>query len=513
MANTPPNNNSNNADEWQPDDLKRGKWEGDDAGMAAGKAEAEIKPVAKQTQAAGSVMGSLFGPLWNDSRARPLFLISMFLLLGVCALACFVVSLLVVSNGGGPGVPTIFSGPSAAQATTQPFTETVKGPDINGTPIAPAIPSRLSIGNKVFKIVPIRLDEKGEWPSYDAKTEKEAFWAGGTLVNYVIGLPANDANKAIFDSLKPNDLILLDTGVGTLKYRVGELKTAKADAPELLQVQSNPRITLVLLGESGDERHLVIAPYTDEANSNEPAAKGVPVNLGDVRVTALGTKLVPGASVGLPAGKNYYQVDLQVTNLITRIVDASQFYAEISDGQGGKYIVSPQASAAGGARGWAQGALQPGGTLTVTAGFEVPDSLQGPTLTWVFAVDKNTPILAKVALPYKAAATQPTPTVVAARLAEVDILNASISPEGNELRVVGTLRNLTDKPLPVSLQNVELSSGAGALVPVNDSLPRFAWNVAPGETLAFQIQFQRPPPGSTVYFSLLGETFEIPGIP
>jgi hypothetical protein len=510
MANTPQNNTGDNggADDWQPEDLKKGKWEGESASSAT-----EVKPAAKQTQAAGSVMGSLFGPLWNDSRARPLFLISMFLLLGVCALACFVVSLLVVSGGGGQGLSLPgFGEPSAPQATAQPITNTVNT-SVNGTPIVPAIPSRLTIGSKVFTVVTLRMDEKGEWPDYDAKDAKAAYWAGGTLVNYVIGLPTSEANQAIFNSLKPNDLIILDTGVGPLKYRVGEATTAKVDDPALLQNQSSPRVTLVLMGESGDERKLVIAPYTDEGSSNEKQAKGVPVNLGDVRVTALGTRLVQGGSVGLPPGKNYYQVDLQVTNLITRIVDASQFYAELDDGQGNKYIVSPQASAAAGAKGWAQGALQPGGSLTVTAGFEVPDALQGPTLTWVFAVDKNTPILAKVALPYKAQSTLPTPTVAAPRVAEVNLLNVNISPEGNELRVVGTLRNLTDKPLTVNLQNVELSTNGGGLLGLNQSLPGLPWNVAPGETLAFQLNFNRPPPGSSAYFSLFGEVYEIPGIP
>jgi hypothetical protein len=503
MANPPQNNNTNNADDWQPDDLKKGKWEGE--------ASSETKTVAKQTQANGSVMGSLFGPLWNDSRARPLFLISMFLLLGVCALACFVVSLLIVSNGG-PGINIFSTEPAVPQATLQPITDTLK-PSVNGTPIVPAIPSRLTIGNKVFNVVTLRLDEKGEWPSYDKDDEKAAYWVGGTLVNYVIGLSNSEDNTTLLNSLKPNDLILLDTGVGTLKYRVGEIATAQADNPAPLQNQSSPRITLMLMGERGDERKLVIAPYTDEISANELAAKNVPVNLGDVRVTALGTRLVQGNAVGLPAGKNYYQVDLEVTNLVTRIVDASQFYAELDDGQGNKYIVSPQGSAAAGAKGWAQGALQPGGSITVTAGFEVPESLPGPTLTWIFAVDKNTPILAKVALPYKAQTTLPTPTTAPVRVAEVNLLNVNISPEGNELRVVGTLRNLTDKTLTVNLQDVQLSVGDGALLGLNQSLPGLPWNIAPGETLAFQLNFNRPPPGSSAYFVLFGEAFEIPGIP
>ena len=501
MANTP--NEAPRQDDWQPEDLKTGKWETD-----------EVKPAAKTTQAAGSMMGSLFGPLWNDPRARPLFLISMFLLIGVCALACFVVALLAVNGGGGNGLG-LFGDAKPPQSTAiaaLPMSDTLNV-QINGTAIAPGVPTRLSIGDKIFAVTGLRLTSEGEWPTFDATSEKTAYWAGGTLVNYVIGLPANDANKALFDLLKPKDLIVLDTGVGILRYRVSEVTAVKADEAAPLRDQSSPRITLILMGEGGDTRRLVIAPYTDEATANTTAANGVPINLGDVQVTALSERLVPGNSVGLPAGRNYYQVNLQITSLITRLLDASQFFTELIDSQGNKYVLSPAGSAASGSAGWAQGALQPGSTTTVTAGFEVPETMQGPTLTWQFAVDKNSPYIARVALPYKALPPVLVATAPPEAVAEVNVLNANISPEGNELRVVGTIRNLTSEPLPVTLTDLQLSTAAGALTPVNGTLPAVPWNVEPGQTLAFQINFARPPQGSgSVYFTMMGENFEIPGL-
>lgn len=500
MANSP-GNNEPRQDDWQPEDLKTGKWETD-----------EVKPAAKTSQVAGSMMGSLFGPLWNDPRARPLFLISMFLLIGVCALACFVVSLLAL-NGGGNGLG-IFGDNRALAPTpsTMPLSDTLDV-QINGTAIAPGVPSRLSIGDKIFDVTGLRLTNDGQWPSFDLTNEKAAYWAGGTLVNYVIGLPANDANKALFDSLKPKDLILLDTGVGTLRYRVSEVTAINADEAGPLRDQTKPRVTLILMGDSGDTRRLVIAPYTDEATANTTAANGVPVNLGDVEVTALSERLVPGNAVGLPAGRNYYQVNLQITNLITRLIDASQFFTELTDGEGNKYALAPAGAAAQGAAGWAQGALQPGATTTVTAAFEVPETMQGPTLTWNFAVDKNSPYVARVALPYKALPPAIVPTSPPEAVAEVNVLNANISPEGNELRVVGTIRNLTSEPLPVTLTDLQLTTASGGLTPVNGTIPSVPWSIDPGQTLAFQINFARPPEGSgAVYFTLLGVNFEIPGL-
>jgi hypothetical protein len=491
------------SDDWQVPDKESpsGKWESE-----------EIKPAAHQTQAASNWLKPItdalrvpFGALWDDPRGRPLILVSLLALVGVCALSCFILSVALLSN---PPVP----GPTATAAIAQP-TRPISASLIvqaNNTPIPPGLPNRLTIGNTTFNVEPIQLDEKGQW-QYDNKAQKTAYWAAGTLVNYVMGLPASDDNRATLNALQINDLVVIDTSIGTLRYRMALTSTIKADEEAPLLQQSSPQVTLLLLGENGDQRKLYMARYTDEGTPNSLTPIGVPINLGDVRVTALNGRLLPGASVGLSADRNYYQVSVQVTSLVTRHMDASQFTTQLVDAAGNRYSVSSQGSFASGGAGWTQGILAPGASLSATAGFEVPANMPGPKLEWTFTTEPNNAYVARVPIAYEPLVVEPTAAPTTAPIAEVTILNVNITPEGNELRIVGTVRNMTDKFLPVSLRDISLSS-SNNLSALNSSLPAFPWSITPGETLAFQLTFARPPGGTPAVFTLFGQSFEISGL-
>jgi hypothetical protein len=239
------------------------------------------------------------------------------------------------------------------------------------------------------------------------------------------------------------------------------------------------------------------------------ASDRTPVNLGEVRVIATGERLIPGTSVGLAADKNYYQVNLRVTNVVSRALDAAQFYSELVDGAGNRYPLSPQGSSAAGAAGWASGLLKAGDVLTLTAGFEVPYGMQGPSLQWMFSTAKTSPDIAKVAIPYKTLATVPTPVATAISQAKVQLISAQIAPDGTEVRFVGNITNLSSQPLDVNLTDLQLATEAGALSPINKTLPPIPWVVAPGEApLTFQVNFSRPAPGPA-YFTVLGKVWRI----
>ena len=502
MSSKAPQNNQ--GDDWRAPDANTGKWEND-----------EIKPAEKQRKKAGAGASSMFGPLWDDPRARPLLLISLLLLVGVCAAACFVVGLVLISERNALGDLNPFkTNPAGPTATPRPIPTT--DVIVNGTSVPAALPTELTIGSNVYKIEAMALDEQNNWQGYDAAKKKTGYWAAGTMVNYVIGLPTSEDNKAVFNALKPDDLLFLTTWVGNLRYRVSETGSIKEDDATILRDQTSPRVTLILLGEGGAERRVVIANYTDESVANELTAIGVPINLGDVRVVATGQRLLPGAQVGLPAGKNYYQVNLQVTSLVTHIVDGGQFFTELVDGAGGKYSRSDPGSDAAVANGWAKGALQPkgqaGDTMTVTAGFEVPDTMAGPSLTWLFAVDDKAPEIAKVAIPHKPLVVLPTIVPTGAPRADVKIVNANISPEGNELRIVGEITNLTAEPLIISLADIKLDTASGQAIALNQSIPPLspAWTVNPGAALTFQLNFVRPPGGTEVVLTLFERRFSIP---
>ncbi|HEY3288860.1 MAG TPA: hypothetical protein VGK87_01905, partial [Anaerolineae bacterium] len=418
---------------------------------------------------------------------------------------CFILGLVLVSNPPTPGPLN----PTAVARGTSVLTASL-GINVNNTPIPPSVPVRLTVSNTPYNVVASQLDAKGQW-NYDSGTPKTAYWVAGTLVNYVMGIQASTENRVVFNGLKRNDLVVLDTVNGTLRYRVVQTMTIKSDEQAPLLAQTTPQLSLLLLGESGDERHIVIARYTDEGTPNSVTTVGSPINLGDVRVVALNSRLLPGSSVGLSADQNYFQVNLLVTSLVTRVLDASQFTSQLIDLQGNQYPVSRQGSFAAGAAGWVQGALGPGETLTATAGFAVPVAMPGPRVEWTFTTEPDNPYLARVTIPYQSISVQPTAAPTVAPVAEISLLNVNISPQGNELRIVGTARNLTDKFLTVSLRDTQLTSGNNPIA-LNSSLPAFPWNITPGESLAFQLTFARPPSGSPAVFTLFGQSFEITGL-
>jgi hypothetical protein len=489
---TPP---ANDDDDWAPPKRSAGQWEGDAAPDAGGK------------RASGGLTD-----VWNDPRSRPLVLVSGFALLGICALSCFILALILATGGGtsafippiGPGV-----GEPAVDVTAPPITDTVVI-RVNDSVITPAIPTRMSLGNTAFDIAPMRILER-QW-DYDPNTERTGYWVPGTMVNYVIGVHASSENRQIIDALNEGDLITLDTGLGSQRYRVTQQATVGNNANDLatLLAQDSPRLTLVMMGEGGSQRRVTLAQFTDEGTANQLAAVGVPVNLGDIRVLATNQRLLPGGSVGLPSGKNYLQVDFAVTNLITDFVDAAQFFTQLTDGAGNTYPLSLEGATAGGAAGFTQGALEPGKTVTGTAAFEVPSTMPGPTLEWKLALNESSPYVARIALPYRPILAEPTVEPTSQPRARVTIVSANITSEGNELRIVGSVQNLTNEFLQVSLPDVSLSSPNGQQYPLTASLPAFPWSIQPNEALTFQLSFTRPPNGP-VTFTLFDQAFSLSG--
>jgi hypothetical protein len=63
----------------------------------------------------------------------------------------------------------------------------------------------------------------------------------------------------------------------------------------------------------------------------------------------------------------------------------------------------------------------------------------------------------------------------------------------------------------VTLRDITLISGNNASAIIN-TLPAAPWNVQPGETLAFQLTFNRPAGGALAILTILGQSFEIGGV-
>jgi hypothetical protein len=502
-SNAPP---PNNTDDWPLDDAASGHWEEE---SSAGQRRPARRAAPKRgAKSAGK-------GLLSDPAAIPLLAVGGIALLGMCGLACLALTLFVVGGPGAGGLSGIL-GSRSAEATpvggivpTVPITAALGDrTSVNGTPVPPAIPSRLNIGTKAFDVKDIGVNEDKEL-KYDPNDKRAAYWLAGTLVNYVIGLHGSTDNRALYDSVQVNDLISIDTAVGQQRYRVVSKTKTEAENLQLFNDQSSPRLTLVMFGASGDERDVLIAQYTDEGTPNQSVSLGAPVNLGDVRVTTTDYRLIPGGSVGLSDGKNLMQINLRVTSNITRIIDAAQFYTELADGQGNKYQLSTPGAAAGGANGWAKGALQPFQTITLTAAFEVPNAMQGPYLEWRFATEAQNPYVARVAIGYQPRFVEPTAQPTTAPRIKIDIIDASITPEGNEIAIVGSITNLTQDVIVLNQQTISLKAADGSQLPMNEQLPALPWEIPPnGAPLTFKLKFVKPP-GFPVTFTVLEQSVEI----
>lgn len=103
-------------------------------------------------------------------RARPLLLISLFLVVGVCAMACFVVFLVLISERGTLG--TIFQHrPSRADQHHCPHHRNGES-ECQWHADAPA-PTQLTIGSNTYSIEPVVLNAQKSW-QYDATKKRLA---------------------------------------------------------------------------------------------------------------------------------------------------------------------------------------------------------------------------------------------------------------------------------------------------------------------------------------------------
>jgi hypothetical protein len=516
MASRPP---SQNDDDWplpaasntDPEDSAQGQWEEDSQATSTQRPVRRRRPTQRRSRAPEQTS------LWSDAAARPLFVIGGVALLGMCALGCLALMIVLWSGLGGSREGGVLGGllggeetPKVTPGPTIPITQTIADKvQVNGTVVPPGIPTRLNIGARSFDVEPIAINDDREW-RYNPNNKRAVYWAAGTLVNYVVGVHASTDNVALIETIQTNDLITLETNAGVQRYRVLEKTRIKTEDMALLRDQGTPRMTLVLFGQSGSERDVLIAQYTDEGTPNQPVAIGSPVNLGEARVVVLDSKLVPGAAAGLTEGKNYYQVNFRVTNIYTGLINVADFFTELSDGLGNRYQLSLPGSGAAGATGWVKNdkALAPGETVVATAGFEVPSAMQGPYLEWNFALKAANPYVARVSIGYEALVAQPTAFPTAQPRARIDISNAIISPNGDELVVVGTVSNLTNQPLLISTQDIILSSADGAQYPLTQSVNALPTEINPQGQTVFRFAFAKPPQ-LPVTFTLLKQSFAI----
>jgi len=433
-----------------------------------------------------------------------------FLLFGVAggmiflALICIAVGILLYARSQGQS-PTARATPTFAAGETAPLILSALGGAI---PLTQTAPSDIEIKGHKFQVIPVEV-AKGTWPyQREALRGDKAAWVFGTLINYVIGLDANPDNTSLLQSLNETDSINMVTLSGRMVvFRYSGRQWVTVDKTDVFR-QLRPGLTLVLLGEKGDQRLVVSASYIAENEPTPPSSAsakiGTTVDVSGAQVKALNSRLVKNVP-GLPAGNAYYQVDFSVTAAGSNPLDASLFQMELIDSSGTRYALSIPASQAG-SYGPPGGQLLPGTTLTATAGFIVPDALPGANVIWTFSPEAGGASPARFQLPIAG----PTPTPDPRTLLAVQITQARYSADGQEVLVSGGVGNPTKEAVTLSLSDIMLQTGT-SLIQINSTEPPLPWTLQPGQNLAFVIRFARPPAG-TATFRLVQASFELSGL-
>ena len=455
-----------------------------DSGHAAGSTPPVPPPVHSNT------MIDRLKSSWGQPSKRPM------LIFGFGAVGIAAVLLLVA-------VVQLMGGAASSEPTPVP-TPTCVGPNCPIQPANPLVPKKLYVRDRTYDITPVAVP-KGKWAATAGEGTVE--WVFGTLVNYLIGLPNTPENKDLLQALSESDQITIELSDGqTVEFKFDAQQLVAPDNKEIF-MQQHPGLTLILLGDDGQQRLVVTTNYdvNSEANRAVPSnvvAINTPIEIGPVRVKVLSGRLVENAP-GIPVGSAFYLVDFTAENTSNDVLNAADFVFELMDYARQKYKLSETASKLG-PYPPPGGQLLPGLSATFTTGFEVPSNITGPILTWIFRPDAAFRGQANVAVPL----VGPTPTPDPRSQAQVQISQAYYTSDQSELVIVGSIANPTTALIPVGPADIILSTPDGILATLNNTDPVLPWRLSPGGTLNFTLYFSRLPT-ATAILKILNSSFEL----
>ena len=371
--------------------------------------------------------------------------------------------------------------------------------------VAVSLPISLTLGGESFPIVPILPGE--DMLTQAAGKPGTAAWVCGTVVNYVVVMEPTPGNETLLTNLRPGDEIRMHLSNGlVLLFRFVERRETAANEASVFE-QIRPRLTVILEREDGTWQ-TATSDYVAETEPVEPpdgtlVQLGTPARVGDAQLTAI-KGYAERSGPDLSPGTMYYLLEFSVENVGASPLDTTAFNMQLQDSAGNTYLLSPAASAAG-EHGLPAGEIAPGASVQATAGYLVPETLAGPTLTWTFSPWPGSELRASVSIPYEAS-TEPA----AVAQAEVNITDAFLSSDGGVLIIEGEVQNVGEAPLTVELSNIRLTSSAG-MSDLRMAAPPLPWTVEPGNTQVIELQYTKPD-APVALLALLGYSFEVQGL-
>lgn len=436
---------------------------------------------------------------------RPLMLAFGAILLGLCLLVVFAVLLLrgdglVQGNADPTPFPSDESGAESDVIITGISGSTAISLSLNA-------PTTLQVGTQTFNVRPEPVGQDGQWEP-DIEEAQTAQWVYGSLINYIIGLPNNDDNRELLETLGAGDEVQLTLRDGTQhRFAVTNREYISRERTDVYN-QNMPGITLILVGDRGDERLVVQGDYVVDTSSaaggGETAGStvelGETAQLGNLRVTVTdATALFDRPEA--PPGFIFYIVNFELQNTGAEPVDLSRLSFVLTDNLGNQYAMNPQVAQAG-TNPAPAGVLNAGEVRQASTGYQIPSGLTSPTLLWRVNREGATGEI-QVSLPFAESSA-------AAGQATVNLQGAEISEDGTSLVLTGQVTNNGTQPLVVSEANVRLMSN-GTVHLMLSTNPAFPWAVPPGQTVPFSLSFQRPSTAQAE-FTILNYPFQLSGL-
>lgn len=453
-------------------------------------------------------------PPSNSDRLRELFAGRGPLVVALAAitigllLLCVFAILLVRDFRGGDlaGDPTPF--PSPVSVGTE---DVIIGGISGSTAISLSLnaPTSLRVGGEQFTVRPEPVEEDGTWEP-ELGEGRSALWVYGTLINYVIGLPDNEDNRALLENLAAGAEIQLTMRDNTqYTFAVTNREYVSRNRTDVFE-QSMPGITLILLRARGDERLVVQGDYVvdtslsaENGNAGNEVALGETAQLDQMRLTVTGATSIfdrPEA----PPGFAFFVADLQAENVGTAPIDLNRLRFVLQDNLGNQYALNSQATQLGlGSSAPPAGTLAAGQSRQMSIAYQIPAGLASPTLTLIISREGGTGQI-QVTIPFTGGQEE------TAQAATVNLQSAQVSEDGTGLILMGQISNNSSQPLAVNESNVSLTSN-GTVHLILSTNPALPWIVPAGQTIPFSLTFQRPASGEAI-FTILNRPFQLSGL-
>ena len=434
-------------------------------------------------------------------RSNPVLLVlAVVAVLALAAIIIFGVLLLRASdNAAVAGTPTPFP-ETAVSNLNKPIIEVVDGSSTISMTVD--IPVLLSLAGRDYALDPQAIAADGIWsPAFSE--EGTAIWVYGTIVNYIVGLPNSEDNRAMLEGLIPGSEIVLRTEQDKTYAFSFDSRAFVPSTDRDVFAQTMPGVTLVLLGAEGQERLVVrgryVVPDTTEQAAGNVVQLGETVQLGELQTTVTGATFVPDRPEA-PPGFAFYLVDYQMQNTGLTAVNLDTLQLLLSDDLGNQYALNPIASQIGTHRP-ATGFLNAGQLVEATAGYQIPSGLVSANLHWLVNWPETSSQI-QVMIPFNGGQN-------VGRDASIALQTVNVSPDFTSLILTGQITNLGQQPLVVTEREISLGTADGSTYLMLSTNPAFPWTVAAGQTRQFTVTFQRPLQSDTAIFTVLNQPFQL----